>query len=123
VIQLGDTNEQYPRDQSTRLDRRDLERFRESLQVERACFESRMAEAESAIGRQHSGSADDAEVRSDLDVAVAQAAAARRALAEVSEALGRLESGMFGLCARCREPIPKERLEALPRARFCVHCE
>ena len=26
------------------------------------------------------------------------------------------------LCQRCREPIPAERLEALPETRICVQC-
>jgi DnaK suppressor protein len=116
-------NEQYALGQSNRFDTRLVERFRESLRVERAGFQSRLVEAETAIGRQHAGLTDDAEVRSDLDVAVALAAAARRALSEISEALGRLDSGTFGRCAGCGKPIPIERLEAWPRARFCVHCE
>ncbi|HHY39150.1 MAG TPA: hypothetical protein GX507_09530 [Clostridia bacterium] len=29
----------------------------------------------------------------------------------------------FGLCERCRKPIPKERLKAIPYARYCVACQ
>lgn len=29
----------------------------------------------------------------------------------------------FGLCERCGKPIPKERLEAIPYARYCVACQ
>jgi RNA polymerase-binding transcription factor DksA len=56
-----------------------------------------------------------------LDVALA--AATRRALEEISEALGRLDYATFGLCAGCGKLIPFERLKAWPRARCCVHCE
>ena len=116
-------NEQYTLDQSNGFDSRLVEQFRESLRVERACFQRRLVEAEIAIARQRSGLTDDAEVRPDLDVAVALAAAARRALEEISEALGRLNSATFGLCAGCGKLIPFERLKAWPRARCCVHCE
>ncbi|MGH9014698.1 MAG: TraR/DksA family transcriptional regulator [Acidimicrobiia bacterium] len=116
-------NAQYTLNQSTGFDSRLVEQFRESLRVERACFQRRLVEAEISIARQHSGLTDDAEVRPDLDVAVALAAAARRALEEISEALGRLDSATFGLCAGCGKLIPFERLRAWPRARFCVHCK
>jgi DnaK suppressor protein len=120
---MASMNEQHALEQSNGFDTRLVEQFRESLLVERACVESRVIEAEMAISRQHSGLGDDAEARLDLDVAVALAAAARRALVEISDALVRLDSGTFGFCAGCGIPIPIERLEAWPRARFCVHCE
>ncbi len=40
----------------------------------------------------------------------------------VNEALGRMESGTFGLCVECDEPISKPRLEAIPYARYCIRC-
>jgi DnaK suppressor protein len=122
-LPMASMNDEYALDQSNRFDTRLVERFRDLLRVERVCFESRLAEAETSISRQHSGSTDDAEPRADLDVAVAQAAAARRAVEEIDSALGRLESRKFGLCASCEKRIPIERLEAWPRARFCVQCE
>ena len=41
-------------------------------------------------------------------------------LGEIDEALRRLEAGRYGVCQACGRPIPDERLEALPAARFCV---
>lgn len=43
-------------------------------------------------------------------------------LKEINDALSRLDEGKYGLCAACRKPITKERLHALPYARFCVAC-
>ena len=42
---------------------------------------------------------------------------------EVVAALKRIEDGSYGLCERCGQPIPAERLEALPTARLCVTCK
>jgi RNA polymerase-binding transcription factor DksA len=39
-------------------------------------------------------------------------------LADVEHALKRLEDGTYGLCEVCGKPIPEERLEAMPAARF-----
>jgi len=44
-------------------------------------------------------------------------------LAEIDEALDRVEAGTFGLCESCEEPIPRARLNAVPHARFCVDCQ
>jgi DnaK suppressor protein len=43
-------------------------------------------------------------------------------LAEVNDALARIESGTFGRCENCGREISKERLEALPYARYCIRC-
>ena len=41
----------------------------------------------------------------------------------VEEALDRLDSGDYGVCLFCDEPIPPKRLEAIPWARYCVTCQ
>lgn len=37
-------------------------------------------------------------------------------------ALAAIDDGLYGVCAVCDQPIPYERLEALPRTRTCVVC-
>jgi len=46
----------------------------------------------------------------------------RRLLAEIDEALGRIEDGTYGICQGAGEQIPRQRLEAIPWARYCVSC-
>ena len=41
-------------------------------------------------------------------------------LADVDHALKRLDDGTYGTCEVDGKPIPEERLEALPAARFCL---
>jgi DnaK suppressor protein len=41
----------------------------------------------------------------------------------VEEALDRLQSGDYGVCLACEQPIPPKRLQALPWARYCVPCQ
>ncbi|TCC00598.1 TraR/DksA family transcriptional regulator [Micromonospora zingiberis] len=50
-------------------------------------------------------------------------AATRQSLDRISAALRRLNSGSYGDCERCGTAIPRERLEILPQARFCVPCQ
>mgnify|MGYP002634858013 CR=1 FL=1 len=46
-----------------------------------------------------------------------------RRLDAVDEALQRLMSGIYGVCADCGNPISEDRLQALPDAALCVHCQ
>lgn len=48
--------------------------------------------------------------------------AARAGLADVESALARVAAGTYGRCETCGEPVPPERLEALPAATTCVGC-
>jgi RNA polymerase-binding transcription factor DksA len=48
--------------------------------------------------------------------------AARRRLADLDVALSRLAAGTYGVCERCGQAIPAERLVARPSARTCVGC-
>ena len=41
----------------------------------------------------------------------------------VDEALDRIESGDYGICLACEEPIAPKRLQALSWARYCVKCQ
>jgi|ERR1700728_2408983 len=57
--------------------------------------------------------------RARLRSLLARAEAEVRAL---DEALGRLAHGDYGRCTGCGEPIPGERLAALPATAFCLAC-
>ncbi|MDH6269125.1 RNA polymerase-binding transcription factor DksA [Rhizobium sp. SG_E_25_P2] len=43
-------------------------------------------------------------------------------LRAVNAALDRLTRGVFGLCAKCGQPISKARLDAAPQAALCEEC-
>lgn len=47
----------------------------------------------------------------------------RAELARIESALGRLDSGNYGICEVCSRKIPRARLEAVPNASRCVACE
>jgi RNA polymerase-binding transcription factor len=44
-------------------------------------------------------------------------------LGAIDAALQRIEAGTFGICERCGNPIPAERLDALPWATLCIDCK
>ncbi len=44
-------------------------------------------------------------------------------LAELDEALQRIENGSYGFCVICEEPIHPKRLEAIPYTKLCLECK
>jgi RNA polymerase-binding transcription factor len=44
-------------------------------------------------------------------------------VADIDQALRRIEEGTYGICERCGKPIDERRLEALPTARYDATCQ
>lgn len=61
--------------------------------------------------------------RAELRALLHRAVAARRKLADVEEALGRLVAGRFGRCEQCGSQIPAGLLAAGPETRYCPRCD
>ncbi|NOZ28430.1 MAG: conjugal transfer protein TraR [Chloroflexi bacterium] len=50
-------------------------------------------------------------------------AALEAKLKSIEAALRAIEKGQYGICERCGQPIPPERLEVKPDATLCVQCQ
>jgi len=44
-------------------------------------------------------------------------------VADIDQALLRIEEGSYGICGRCGKPIDERRLEAVPTARYDAVCQ
>jgi len=66
--------------------------------------------------------ADSSQVTAERGEADALAAKLRETLAEVENALSKIEAGTYGECEVCGKPIAPARLEAKPAARTCIDC-
>lgn len=43
-------------------------------------------------------------------------------LKDINSALEKIEKGGYGICEKCGKELEKERLKAIPEARFCQSC-
>ncbi len=106
---------------------------RDWLRTARRSWETQRAElvADGLIGsneRETTGELDHggqhpADIGSELlerEIDLSLLAEADEILAEIGDAERRLAIGTYGRCETCHEPIPLERLEAIPWARRCV---
>jgi RNA polymerase-binding protein DksA len=113
----------------------DTGHFRDALIEER----QRVEHALTTLREEHPGSLDDEveEVAATADSHLADTASAtlgreidytlgdnaEQVISEIDAALGRIEDGTYGTCASCGREIPRERLEANPRASLCIDCK
>ena len=70
---------------------------------------------------EESGEGDTLNVERERDLALS--AQARASVDEIDRALAKMDTGTYGICERCGNPIPKARLKALPYAALCVACK
>lgn len=70
---------------------------------------------------EESGQGDSMNVERERDLALSAQALA--SIEEIDKALVKLKLGTYGVCEKCGENIPKERLKALPYAALCVKCK
>jgi DnaK suppressor protein len=59
----------------------------------------------------------------DSDTTLQLAERGSNEVAQIEEALNKIEDGTYGECGSCGEQIPWTRLKALPYATLCVKCK
>jgi DnaK suppressor protein len=78
-------------------------------------------ELSSAAGDQHLADHASEMVGREVDVSLEENA--ELIVREIDLALARIDTGTYGTCVRCGNPIPEERLTAVPYATLCVACK
>jgi RNA polymerase-binding transcription factor DksA len=116
----------------TALTSRQRSHFRTRLDDDRAATAELIARLDSDIASFHGSragsSTDDEHDPEGPTLAFEQSQASailgqtRVHLAQIDQAIGRLDEGTFGFCATCLRPIPVARLEARPYSTQCVSC-
>ena len=68
------------------------------------------------------GNAGDGAAAREAQALLGRTVAARRRLADVEDALGRLAAGRLGSCEQCGSAIPVAWLATAPETRYCPRC-
>lgn len=67
-------------------------------------------------------SAEQATQAEDYEVLDYLGNAAQMEITMIKQAIARIDSGKYGICEVCGEPIREERLKALPYSSMCIKC-
>jgi DnaK suppressor protein len=109
-----------------KLDKRTIERFRKILLKERERIigdVKQMDESSKEMGQdgiQDIG--DEAATIYNKQILLTLNENDRMRLRDLDESLDRIESGTYGICEECGEPVGLKRLEVRPVAKYCVPC-
>ncbi|MBI4137889.1 MAG: TraR/DksA C4-type zinc finger protein [Candidatus Sungbacteria bacterium] len=71
----------------------------------------------------HASADEEADEVEEYEIRLAEEQGLESRLLAVTRALARIETKRYGVCARCKNPIPLERLQANPAAEFHVEHE
>ena len=106
--------------QATKLTPKDVARLTERLRAEyerlMAMYASARPEGEDPLLAEPGDTADMATGETEVAMSLSRADVDHQRLAQVKRALRKLEEGTYGLSDLSEEPIPLERLEAIPWA-------
>ena len=109
------------------MDKRKLKPYRDLLLARREGLFRQVTEAEmSSRERDAEATQDPADMAANAytkELLISMSANDRRLLDLIDEALKRTESGDYGECVNCGEPILEKRLNAVPWARYCLRCQ
>ncbi|MCC7013415.1 MAG: TraR/DksA family transcriptional regulator [Planctomycetes bacterium] len=118
-----------PSKKQPKLSAKDLEEFKVSLIKARAVLSGDLSQLhEEAFGQ--NGNVDASESRpgdtsdgyyQEFNLQLLERD--EETLQQVLDAIERVNNGTFGQCEGCENMIAKERLRAVPHARFCIDCQ
>lgn len=109
------------------MQKKDLKRFKDLLLAERNTL---IKKANKTLAEE--AAVDVSELPDEIDQASAEYAQSfifrlrdreKYYLSKIDRALAKIESGEFGICDSCNEPISTKRLEARPVTNLCIRCK
>lgn len=97
-----------------------LAKLRSALEAERDQLDHQIGEIDEDVETSDDNFADSGQVAAELGEHLTLVGALREQLVDVEHALAKFAEGTYGDCEADGEPIPVDRLEAMPATRFCI---
>lgn len=106
------------------MEKASVQKEKDLLLAEQAQLQEELAELREVVRSEIDADPDegDADI-SEREKDVILIGILERSLADVNKSLRSIEAGSYGICERCNNAIPPERLEAKPNASYCVECQ
>jgi RNA polymerase-binding transcription factor DksA len=93
------------------------------LQVRYAELEERILAIRGELDAEHSSDLEELAIEhEDDEVLEGVYNSAQQEIRQIEASLERLDSGEYGICTNCGDPIQEERLNILPYTPFCRDC-
>jgi len=108
-----------------RMPVRERNRFKKMLLEMREALDGRLLGLQTHALKQHEETniEEDGSDLYDRELTLQLASSRHGSLAQIDNALRRIQAGTYGTCEECSQPIPEPRLHALPFVMFCIDCQ
>jgi DnaK suppressor protein len=99
------------------------DKYKKTLLAKRAEIERAVRDIDDIAVEKVADQLDEVQLATTRELSITHLDRETALLRRIRSALRRLEEGSYGICARCEEPIPQKRLDAIPWAEYCVKCQ
>ena len=107
----------------TLLDSSDLDGIRNTLIARRTQLQDRVTTIDNELHAPLDADWEEAAVQAEDSATLdAQEQLLAAQWAEISAAIARIDTGTYGICIQCKEPISAERLKVRPESTLCIEC-
>ena len=101
----------------------ELNKFKEVLENKQAELAQVLRNREGIAIEKSPDALDEVQNAAERELAIRNLDRESNLLRNVRAALHRIDEGTFGVCAHCEEDISLKRLNAVPWAAYCIHCQ
>lgn len=105
------------------MSKRQVDKIRKQLEAKLADVNGNSSRRDGLITERSNDPMDEMQSRIDVDLAVRVINTDWRTKRAVETAMALLETGEYGTCQECGDPINPKRLEAIPWTTLCVQCQ
>jgi DnaK suppressor protein len=105
------------------MSKKEYTKVRQNLETKLAELVGNTSRRDELITERSNDPMDQLQSRVDLDMAVRAINTDFKTKKAVETAMALLETGDYGICQECGEPINPKRLEAIPWTTLCVRCQ
>jgi DnaK suppressor protein len=105
------------------MNRTELEKYKAILLAKQAELSGGLRNRDEILIEKTPDALDEVQLAGERELAIRNLDREASLLRNVRAALSRIKEGSYGVCMHCEEDIKPKRLEAVPWAAFCIHCQ
>ena len=105
------------------MNRTELERYKGMLEAKQAELSGGLRNRDDIAIEKTPDALDEVQLAGERELAIRNLDREASLLRNVRAALARMNDGSYGVCLHCEEEIKPKRMEAVPWAAYCIHCQ
>jgi len=105
------------------MNRTELEKYKAILLAKQAELSGGLRNRDEILIEKTPDALDEVQLAGERELAIRNLDREANLLRNVRTALFRINDGSYGVCLHCEEDIKVKRLDAVPWAGFCIHCQ